>query len=211
MILIGQLDSPFVRRVAIALYSYGTAFEHRELSAYGDFGELLSLNPLGKVPALQLDDGTVLADSTLILDHLEHNASQEESLWPAESGDRARAIAHVGVALGLAEKAVEYRTETVRRPADKQDPPRVERVRAQIAAALHWLEKRTPDDGFLFEDRLTHADIMSTAALTFIVNKNAEHLSAQVSETESGFEKLLAHRARCEQLKAFIAAPFKDY
>ena len=71
MILTGQLDSPFVRRVAIALHIYDVQFEHNVISAYGDFDELLSLIPLGKVPALQLDDGNVLADSTLILDYLD--------------------------------------------------------------------------------------------------------------------------------------------
>lgn len=211
MILIGQLDSPFVRRVAIALYIYGTAFEHRELSAYGDFGELLSLNPLGKVPALQLDDGTVLADSTLILDYLEQSADDGSSLWPAGLEQRARALAHTGVAVGLAEKAVEFRTETVRRPPDKIDQPRVDRVLAQIAAALRWLEKNTPEVGYLFEDSLTHADIASAVAVTFVSNKNAEHLAAEVSETAKGYPKLIAHTARCEQLKAFVAAPFTEY
>lgn len=211
MILFGQLDSPFVRRVAIALYTYGIAFEHKEISAYGDFGELLSLNPLGKVPALELDNGTVLADSTLILDYLEQSVPEEKSLWPVELTDRARVLAHVGVAIGLAEKAVEFRTETVRRPPEKIDQPRVDRVLAQISAALHWLEKHTPDDGFLFGTALTQADVASAVSVTFVANKNAEHLAAQVKETEQGFPKLLAHTARCEQLKPFIAAPFTDY
>jgi len=211
MILIGQLDSPFVRRVAIALYAYGTGFEHRELSAYGDFGELLSLNPLGKVPALQLDDGTVLADSTLIIDYLEQSAEAGSSLWPSGLEQRALALAHAGVAVGLAEKAVEFRTETVRRPSDKVDQARVDRVLAQIAASLQWLENHTPGEGYLFDGRLTHADIASAVAVTFIANKNAEHLAAEVRETAKGYPKLIAHTARCEQLKAFVAAPFTEY
>lgn len=210
MILIGQLDSPFVRRVAVALYSYGMAFEHKTISAYEDFGELLTMNPLGKVPALQLDDGTVLADSTHILDYLEQSLDDGTSLWPSALEQRARALAHTGVAVGLAEKAVEFRTETVRRPADKIDQERVDRVLAQIAASLRWLEKNTPDAGYVFGDTLSHADIASTVAVTFIANKNAEHLAAEVRETTSGFPKLIAHTARCEQLKAFIAAPFKN-
>ena len=211
MILIGQLASPFVRRVAIALYTYGITFEHKVISAYGDFGELLTLNPLGKVPALQLDDGTVLADSTLILDYLEQSMADRKSLWPTALEQRAHALAHTGVAVGLAEKAVEYRTETVRRPPEKVDQPRVDRVLAQIAASLRWLENNTPDTGYLFKDPLSPADIASAVALTFISNKNAEHLAAEVRETASGFPKLIAHTARCEQLKAFIAAPFTDY
>ena len=211
MILFGQLDSPFVRRVAIALNAYGLAFEHKAISAYGDFGELLTLNPLGKVPALQLDDGVVLSDSTLILDHLDRLEGAKVFLWPKAPGARACALAHVGVAVGLAEKAVEFRTETVRRPAEKIDQPRVDRILAQISAALRWLEKHTPEDGFLLGERLGNADIASAVALTFISNKNAEHLASQVSETEAGYPKLLAHMARCEQLPAFKAAPFTEY
>lgn len=210
MILTGQLDSPFVRRVAVALHVYGLTFEHNVISAYDDFAQLMMLNPLGKVPALELDDGTVLADSTLILDYADRMAGDDKSLWPSSLAERAIALAHVGIAVGLAEKAVEFRTETVRRPPEKIDQPRVDRVLAQIAAALNWLEKHTPGDGYIFGDALTHADIASAVALTFISNKNAEHLVAQVKETEAGFAKLLAHTARCEALDAFKAAPFTD-
>jgi len=204
MILTGQLDSPFVRRVAIALHLYGLTYEHNVISAYGDFDELLILNPLGKVPALQLDDGTVLADSTLILDYLDRLVEQDKSLWPASLEDRASVLAHVGVAVGLAEKAVEFRTETVRRPSDKMDQPRVDRVLAQINAALNWLQEHTPEEGFIQGSQITHADIASTVAVTFIANKNPEHLEGRESAN------LLALTARCEALAPFRAAPFTD-
>ncbi len=204
MILTGQLDSPFVRRVAIALHIYGLPFEHNVISAYDDFGELLALNPLGKVPALQLDDARVLADSTLILDYLDRLAGQDKSLWPSSLEARASVLAHVGIAVGLAEKAVEFRTETVRRPREKVDAPRVERILAQIAAALGWLEKHTPAVGFVQGGDITHADIASSVAVTFIVNKNPEHLEGSSSAN------LACHAARCEALDPFKAAPFKD-
>ena len=211
MILTGQLDSPFVRRVAIALRLYELPHEHNVISAYDDFSELLSLNPLGKVPALQLDDGTVLTDSTLILDCLDRRAGEARSLWPQEPGMRERALAHVGVAVGLAEKAVEFRTETVRRPPDKIDQARVDRVLAQIAACLSWLEGHTPDNGFICGDGLTHADIASTVAVTFIANKNPEHLEETPGREPAAYANLIAHRQRCEALAEFKAAPFTDY
>lgn len=211
MILTGQLDSPFVRRVAIALNFYGLPFEHNDISAYDDFNELLKVNPLGKVPALELDDGTVLADSTLILDCLDRVAGAQSSLWPGEQSARNIALAHVGVAVGLAEKAVEYRTETVRRPAVKVDQPRVERVRAQIQVSLQWLEARTPDEGFILGDAVGHADIASAVTVTFIANKNAEHLGQEAGTPAGQYGKLLAHTRRSEALKPFKAAPFRDY
>lgn len=208
MILTGQLDSPFVRRVAIAMRIYGVSYEHSTISAFDNFGELLAINPLGKVPALELDDGMVFVDSGLILDYLDHKADPEKALLPRALESRAKLLPHIGVAVGLAEKAVEYRGETVRRAPEKHDMTRVERIMAQIAAALAWLEAHTPEEGFLGGDRLTHADIASACAVTFIVNKNAEHLAAQVRETGPGFPRLLAHTARCETLDAFRATPF---
>lgn len=208
MILTGQLDSPFVRRVAIAMHIYGLEYEHSTISAFDDFGTLLAINPLGKVPALQLDGGTVLVDSSLILDYLDHLAEPEKALLPHDLKARGNLLPHVGVAVGLAEKAVEYRTETVRRPPEKHDSARIERIMAQIAAALAWLEAQTPEDGFLGREWLTHADIASACAVTFIANKNPEHLPARTKETGAGFLKLLAHRERCEMLDAFRAVPF---
>ena len=70
--LIGYLDSPFVRRVAISLKFLGVEYEHRELSIFRDFEEFRAINPLVKVPTLVLDDNQVLVDSTLIIDYLEN-------------------------------------------------------------------------------------------------------------------------------------------
>ncbi len=208
MILTGQLDSPFVRRVAIALQIYGLPFEHNVISAYDDFDELLALNPLGKVPALRLDDGRVIADSTLILDYLDRVAGQENALLPDDASVRAGLLAHMGVAVGLAEKAVEFRTETVRRPSDKVDQPRVGRILAQIVSALDWLEERTPQEGFVSGDGIGHADIASAVAMTFIAGKNPEHLEARRGDCQNGFKKLKAHAACCEMMDAFRAVPF---
>lgn len=202
MILTGQLDSPFVRRVAIALHIYELPFEHNIISVYDDFAQLLALNPLGRAPALQLDDGMMLVDSTLILDYLDRIAGEDKSLWPASLEARAGILAHAGVAAGLAEKAVEFRTETVRRPPEKVDASRVDRILTQISAALDWLEKHTPQQGCIGGRDITHADIASTVTVTFIANKNAEHLEGRT------YANLARHAARCEALDPFKAAPF---
>src|SRR5260221_5064150 len=71
MFLIGQYDSPFVRRVGIALRLYGLAFEHRPWSTFSDAERLAALNPLRRVPTLVLDDGEGLIESKAMLDQLE--------------------------------------------------------------------------------------------------------------------------------------------
>ena len=79
MILIGQYDSPFVRRVGIALTLYRLPFEHRPWSSFGEAEKIRRYNPLTRVPTLVLDNGEVLTDSHIILDYL-------DSLVPAERG-----------------------------------------------------------------------------------------------------------------------------
>ena len=65
MILVGQFDSPFVRRVAATMGHYDIPFERHVLSVFGDRDEVLRLNPLGKVPALIIDDGEGMPSETL--------------------------------------------------------------------------------------------------------------------------------------------------
>ena len=68
MQLIGMLDSPYVRRVAISLKLLGLPFEHRSISVFRQFAEFASINPVVKAPTLVCDDGEVLMDSTLMLE-----------------------------------------------------------------------------------------------------------------------------------------------
>jgi glutathione S-transferase len=57
MILVGQYDSPFVRRVAISLRALGFTYEHDTRSVFADFDAIRRINPLGRIPSLILDDG----------------------------------------------------------------------------------------------------------------------------------------------------------
>ena len=77
MILVGQMDSPFVRRVAVTLNLYAMPFEREIISVYGDADAVRKINPLGKVPALVLEDGETLFDSQMIIDYLDEQASEQ--------------------------------------------------------------------------------------------------------------------------------------
>ena len=83
MILIGQYDSPFVRRVGIALTLYRLPFEHRPWSTFADAEKIRPYNPLTRVPTLVLDDGEVLIESHSILDYLDSLMPAAERLFPA--------------------------------------------------------------------------------------------------------------------------------
>jgi len=57
MILVGQYDSPYVRRVAVSLRVLGLPYEHDIRSVFGDFDSMRRTNPLGRIPSLILDGG----------------------------------------------------------------------------------------------------------------------------------------------------------
>ena len=68
MQLIGMLDSPYVRRVAVSLKVLGLPFDLDQVSVFRHFDKFAALNPVVKAPTLITDDGVVLMDSSLILD-----------------------------------------------------------------------------------------------------------------------------------------------
>ena len=204
MILIGQYDSSFVRRVGIALKFYGLPFEHRPWSVFSDKEKIRPLNPLIRVPVLVLDDQDVLVDSHLILSHLESLVPPERSLYPAEQPDRHRALKVAGLATGLADKGVSLFYE---QQLHKQVSPLwVERCRAQIAGALSMLEEDRAErkTKYWFGDRILHADISVACA----IRHTREALPDVVAMQD--YPNLFAHCERLEAMPVFreISQPF---
>jgi glutathione S-transferase len=79
MILIGQYDSPFVRRVAVTLRVYGISYEHRRWSVWGNAEQIAEYNPLRRVPTLVMDDGTLLVETFAIIDAIDELAGADPS------------------------------------------------------------------------------------------------------------------------------------
>src|SRR5690348_3472627 len=167
MILIGQFDSPFVRRVGVAMRLYGLAFEHRPWSVWADAEALAGLNPLRRVPTLVLDDGEALIESGAILDMLDEQVGEERALLPASGPARRQALRLISLATGLADKAVSLVYEGLLHEAPS--PLWIERCRAQIADVLDVLEAERAKAGgsWLAGERLGHADIALGCALRF--------------------------------------------
>jgi len=141
MILYGRFLSPFVRRVAIWLALQERSFEHRPLAVMDDYDALRAVNPLGRVPALALDDGAVLIETWAILDWLEDTAPAGRRLLPASGLARRDALQDVAIAHSLAEKAVSLVYEVPRRPAALHYGDWIARLRGQVAAGLDLLEQ----------------------------------------------------------------------
>ena len=106
MQLLGRYLSPFVRRVATTLGIYEIPFESLPLQHTGDDApRLRALNPVGRVPALVLDNNEVIVDSAAILDYLDREVGPDRALTPASGPDRNRALSLLGIATGSMEKA----------------------------------------------------------------------------------------------------------
>ena len=99
MELIGMLDSPYVRRVAVTARFLEIPFDHNPLSIFQGYDEFRSVNPLVKVPTLVSDDGEMLVDSTLIIGFLESISTNGKSLVPDNAENRIKTLRIIGVTL----------------------------------------------------------------------------------------------------------------
>lgn len=198
MKLIGMLDSPYVRRVAISLELYGVDFVHEPLSVFRTFNEFAQINPVVKAPTLVLDDGTVLMDSSLILDYLETLAPADKKLLPQQPAARAHDLHVLGLALAACEKSVQIVYEHNLRPAEKLHEPWLERVSGQLLAAYSLLDKQLADS-----EALTQASITAAVAWSF-----SQFTVASVVEADA-FPHLKRHAERLEQHPVFKKYPIE--
>ncbi|AGP34558.1 glutathione S-transferase family protein [Sorangium cellulosum] len=202
MILIGQYDSPFVRRVAVALQHYGLAYEHRPWSVWADAESIAKYNPLRRVPVLVTDSGESLVESAAILDALDDLVGPDRALLPRSGEARRAGLRVCALATGLADKAVSLLYEHVLRQSDRRSQVWVDRCAAQLGETLDVLERereRAARGGDFWFGAFSHADIAVGCALRFIGE-------AHPSVTDAARRPALAaHAARCEALPAFAA------
>ncbi|CBJ44499.1 glutathione S-transferase family protein [Ralstonia solanacearum] len=202
MKLIGMLDSPYVRRTAISLKLLGLPFEHAPVSVFRHFDAFSAVNPVVKAPTLVCDDGTVLMDSTLILDYAEALAGR--SLMPAALPARRQALRIVGLALAACEKSVQLVYEFNQRPAEKTHAPWVERVQGQLRAAVGALEAALHDAPAPVDPRaLAQPDLTTAVAWGFIQLTVPDRVAA------ADYPRLAAFAAAAERLDVFRETPIE--
>lgn len=203
MQLIGMLDSPYVRRVAISLRLMGLPFEHEALSVFRNFEAFAAINPVVKAPTFITDDGTVLMESGLILEHLERLCPPARSLMPADIKQHAAAQRLIGLALAACEKSVQIIYERTLRPPEKQHQPWLDRVEGQLAAAYGALEKEVAAaPGWLLGAKPLQPDVTIAVAWRFTQG----YLKDDVPSAR--YPRLATFSARAEALPEFIATPF---
>ncbi len=187
MQLIGRTLSPFVRRVAVTLNIYGMPFESLALSTMTDADTIRRSNPLGRVPALLLDDGEALVDSSAILDHLDEQAGAA-ALIPRHGAERRLVLRAVMLALGATEKSVSAYYEGQRRPEGLSWPEGLANLEAQAQAGFGALEAMLTGD-HLCLGRLTQADVTVVCGHDFVARMMPRML-------EGRFPRLAALSAR---------------
>lgn len=171
MKLVGRYTSPYVRRVAVTLLTYGMDFELEELLPFGDDkAEVRKFNPLGRIPALILDDGETIVESATIIDCLDDLAGPERALTPPSGPDRRRVLTLLAVASGATDKLVSSLYEHHLRPPEMVHRPWAKMCDRQTVDGFQWLEQQMLGDWFM-GDRMTQADLTTAIFWQFGVEK----------------------------------------
>jgi len=202
--LIGMLDSPYVRRVAISFQLLGLKFSHDPLSVFRTYDAFSRINPVVKAPTLVCDDGAVLMDSTIILEYAEALA-RPRTLLPKGLEVLERELRLTGLALAATEKSVQIVYEHGVRPPEKIHEPWLKRAEDQTLAAYAELErelatKPLPDP---------HKSI-SQAGVTIAVGWYFTQQMIPKEVPAGRFPRLAAYSAAAEALPEFRAAPYGD-
>ncbi|TSD80380.1 glutathione S-transferase [Pseudomonas sp. KBS0710] len=143
MTLFHNPASPFVRKVRVLLIETG---QQGRVALHGCMptpvnpdAQVIQDNPVGKIPALRLADGSVLHDSRVILDYFDHQ-HVGNPLIPRDGSARWRRLTLASMADGILDAAVLVRYETAMRPAEKHWDQWLEGQRNKIHRALAELE-----------------------------------------------------------------------
>jgi glutathione S-transferase len=201
MILVGQYDSPYTRRVAVSLGLLGFEFEHDTRSVFGDFDSMRTTNPLGRVPSLILADGMTLIDSMAILDWLDQQVGPERALLPVSGPARQEALQRIALATGTIDKVMGAAYERFVRPAGHRWADWIARCRTQADGGLGALARYPwPADGRLRQDWITTACMIRYVQLA---DPDLMPLGR--------YPALDAVSVRCEALPAFKATWPADY
>lgn len=133
--------SPYVRKVMVTALETGldNNIEKIPTNPWEPTTDLPSDNPIGKVPALKLDNGETLFDSPVICEYLDslHDGSK---LYPEKGGSRWQVLRMQALADGILDAAV-LRLLEGKRPAELQSKDWIERQKKAVGRSLDALEK----------------------------------------------------------------------
>ena len=137
----------------------GLYYEHENVLPFDDGKrDLARVNPIARVPVLELPDGGCLVDSTAIIDYLDEIAGHDHALIPRAGSKRRQVLKFVAIELGIMDKLVAVLYERQFRPKEKWHRPWIAACEAQIRDGFNWIDNEINDD-WIISDQMTQADI----------------------------------------------------
>lgn len=161
MKLIGPWGSGYTRRVGITLKLLDLPFEHLDWTGPAWRESIRRFSPMVKVPALVLDDGEALVDSSAIIDYLYELAGPDKSLLAASGAERRLALFHSATALEIYSKQIQL-YGAMPLPGEPLSR-RAQYYLQQALAGFRMIEDKA-NGHWLQGDALSHADVMAVVA-----------------------------------------------
>jgi glutathione S-transferase len=197
MILVGQFDSPFVRRVAVTLHHYHLRFERNRMSVFNP--AMVEINPLMRVPSLIIDGDETLYDSSAIIDYLDELVGPQKALIPRSGDERRRVLQVLALATGAMEKAIAVVYERQFHSPYGIAHEWTVRCMAQLSGALVHLDAHAKDPWY-YGKKFTQADITIGCLIGYLKLRLADTFSP------GRYPNLERLAERCEALDAFEKA-----
>jgi len=163
--LYGSLTSPYVRKVRILLKEKGIPCEFVVVDPWAPDTVVPDMNPLGKVPILEMDDGQILFDSSVIVEYLDQ--LKGDPLIPPAGQRRWEVLRLQALSQGILDAVVTRLLET-RRPAAQQSAETIKRQEEKVDHALAYAGRIERGPAYLFDDRFSFADLTLAVALEYI-------------------------------------------
>jgi glutathione S-transferase len=143
------LLSPYARKVRVVAHEAGVAerIEMTVVNVREKPEDIVSWNPLGKIPAMRLDDGRVLYDSPVICEYLDTEFGGRR-LLPASGPERWRILTRAALVDGALDAAILARNERLR-SVERQSQEWIDWQLGKMLRALDTLEAEVPTFGDL--------------------------------------------------------------
>ena len=178
----GALLSPFVRKVRCVLTEKQVAYELVATNPFDKGGDFLKRSPLGRIPALDDEQGRSLADSTVIAEYLEERFPSPP-LFPRDPYDRARVrwfdeYADGGMGPSLTGKVFFQRVISAKLMRNAADERVVASGLAEVPTYFTYLERELGGSEYLVGGRFTLADVSVMSQLV-----NLAHAGVTIDTT----------------------------
>jgi glutathione S-transferase len=164
MILLSSAPSPFGRKVKIAAYHLNLMdrITIELIDVNSPNASLYEKNPLGKIPALILEDGDVLYDSRVIIEYLDSIAAENSIFAPGAA--RYKDLALNALADGMMEASLLQIYEIRKRPEEDRSQDWLDFQAQKVARSLKALEANTPP----LKESITVGHITLACALGYL-------------------------------------------